>query len=293
MERSDSVRTFFEAATAAQESADSQTLERIARKLIAVGESGGDKRGLAYGNYFIGVSLFARSSNSAAERAYHKALDLFKELGDRAGTAQVTLSLAAVAQEVDEDVARSLRLYEECLPVLRDLGDRKRLGIALGNLSEIHCLEGEYDRAMRRTDEALAIFRELGELALTAWQLVDKAHLMLLRRKNADAIERMLEAYENLHRDPKPRLVAWYFDVWFIIAAALERWEIAAKLHGFVNRYRDEHDVSRIQTLVLWYSSAIERLSKRNTEEQLDALEAEGEALTFDTAQKMVEGIGA
>jgi len=288
---SDEARPLYDAATAAQTAADYLTLARLARKIIALCEGNGDKLGLAWGQYFAAAAQFQRNDGSGAARSYRQAEELFTELGDRMGMARCMLGLAAVALDINLDVAEARRLYDLAVPIVRESKDKRRLGIVLGNLGEICRMEGDYDRALRYAEEAVTIFREIGDSAYAGWQYTSMGHYHLLRREYAAAIESMHASYPELLKDPIPRWFAWYFDVWFIIAAALDRWELAARLLGFVNRYRDDHSTPRLQGTLPWLSRPIERLSEHIAEDRLSELFIEGESLSLEQARALVADV--
>jgi tetratricopeptide (TPR) repeat protein len=281
LDRDDASAGLFNAAVAAQEAADYLTLARIARKLIALSETNGDRKGLAWGHYFAGAAHFQRNDGRPAERSYRKALELFKADGDRDGIARSTLGLAAVAVDCDLDGPLARELYEEAIPIVRSLGDRRRLAIALGNFAEVMRLEGDARGALKNAEEALSIFREIDDAASTGWQLTNIAHFQLLRRDYGSAIESMHEAYAQLSRNTSVRKLALYFDVWFIILASLQQWDLAAKVLGFTNFYRDRNNAPRMQGIMPWFSRPVERLSENLAADRLTELMVEGETVTI------------
>jgi len=286
----DEIARLHDRAAAAQHAGDYPTLAQLARDLIALAQAAADRRELAWGHYFAGASWFQRSDGSAASREYRKALELFTEQGDREGRARSMLGMAAVALDIDLDVGEARRVYDLCVPIVRELGDKRRLGIVLGNFGEIHRMEGNADAALRCAREAVALFREAGDDAFAGWQLTSMGHYHLLRRDPESAIASMRQSYAELQKSPNPRWIAWYFDIWFIIAAALDRWDVAAQLMAFSNRYRDEHSVPRMPGILPWFSRPVESLSQRLGGD-LETLIERGEGLDVAGAQALVEGV--
>jgi tetratricopeptide (TPR) repeat protein len=238
----------------------------------------------------MGGAYFQRNDGDASVRAYHKALDLFNLLGKEGDAALVAASLGAIALDVHLDVGEARRLYDQAIPVIRKSGDKRRLAICLGNLGEIARLEGHATQALEHAAEAIELFRDLGEPAQLAWQLTNIGHYHALRRDYAAAAENLRSAYGELSKQPTPRWIAWYFDVWFILAAEFERWDVAASLLGFTDRYRDEHDAPRMQGMFPWFTLPVERLAKRSREDStLYDVRAEGEHLTLSQAQALTE----
>jgi len=291
VKRDGAVAALYEAAVAAQNDADYLSLAQHAQEMVALCETNGDRLGLAWGHYFAGAANYQRSNGSAAVRAYQKARDLFAELENREGVARSMLGLAAVALDIDLDVTQARHLYDLAVPIVRQLGDKRRLGIVLGNLGEICRMEGNTGRALRYAAESIELLREAGERAYVGWQLTSSGHYHLLRRENDEAIACMRAAQAELWSDPAPRWIAWYFDIWFIIAAELDRWELAARVLGFVNRYRDEHNCPRMPGILPWFSEPVERLAAHVDADRLHDLMLESEVLTLDQAQALVEGV--
>lgn len=282
------VRELHEAATAASTAADYLALADLARQMIELGERTGDKRAVAWGRYFSGVAFYQRSDGPAAQREFRSSRELFEKLDDREGVARGMLGLAVVSLDIDADVDQARHLYDLAAPILRAVGDARGLGNVLGNLGEICRLEGSPGKAEGYAAEALELFRESGNHALAGWQLSNIAHFRLLLRDEVGALDCMHEAYEELEQDPVPRWVAWYFDTWFIIAAALGHWEKAAQIYAFANRYRDEHSAPRYQGILPWFSSPVEQLSQNVGADELPKLLDAGELLTVDTANDLV-----
>ena len=117
------------------------------------------------------------------------------------------------------------------------------------------------------------------------------AHYRSLRRDYLGAIEALREAFDELQKSHNARWIAFYFEVWFIIAAELKRWEIAAQLLGFVDHLRGEKKVARLQIMLPWFLPHVERLSKQLSEDRLLELSAEGAKLTLHEAQEVTADI--
>jgi tetratricopeptide (TPR) repeat protein len=65
--------------------------------------------------------------------------------------------------------------FEQSLALLRELGDWRTIGFMLNNLGVIAHLQGDYELAVGRYEEALAIFREIGE---RTWELPTLGNLL-------------------------------------------------------------------------------------------------------------------
>ena len=280
----EAARSLLEAAQSARYASDFRSLERIARELLALGERDGDAHARASGYYHLGIALTNLNRTKEAIAATRSAIATYGEIGDRLAAARTTMNLGAIALDLENDAATARRLYEESLPVIRELGLPVNLGIGLGNIGEICRLEGDYEGALRNAQEALEIFRETGDPANLGWILTDIAHYQLLLRRTPDAIASMQSAFEHLVESKNPRWIAWYFDVWFLIAARLDRWEAAEMLLAFTDKYRDEQNQPRSQAMLPWFSEPRERLAREVRGARVEELVEAGEALSLESA---------
>jgi len=280
----DPFEVLYRAAMGARDAADFRTAERYAKELVALSESRGDRHWLAMAYVILAPALGQRNDSRGAGEAARKARDLFRELHDEVGEARALMALGAIALDINLDSSTARNYYDECVPMIRRAKDRRLLAVALGNLSEIARLEGDYRIALKHSTESLEIFRALGDHARSGWQLVNTAHYHALSRDYDTAVERLREAFDELTLERNPRWLAWYFDVWIIIAASSQRWETVARLRGFTDRYRDEHNVHRLQAMLPWLSMPFEQVWKNLPQERVDELLIEGESLTVEQA---------
>jgi tetratricopeptide (TPR) repeat protein len=268
------------------------TLERLSREIIEKSEASGDRARLAWGYYYLGSACFQRNDGAGAERALRRSLELFEALHDDHGRARAMCSIGAVVLDIHHDFDQARRWYDGAIPLMRRFADRNRLAIALGNVGEICRSEGDTRAALTYAKEALEIFCELGEHTNAGWQLADLGHYHAIRRDVSAAVECLNEAYRELSVERNPRWLAWYFDIWFIVAAQLQRWDAAARLLGFIEHYRDVHKTPRMQGLLPWLSQPIEELARRmRADRSLDELRVAGESLTLEEAQALTEQI--
>jgi predicted ATPase/DNA-binding SARP family transcriptional activator/DNA-binding CsgD family transcriptional regulator/Tfp pilus assembly protein PilF len=70
------------------------------------------------------------------------------------------LGYLAISEE--SDYTRGTTLWEESLALAREAGDNNRVGNALSNLGYAALLQGDYERAKARSEEALTLAHELG-----------------------------------------------------------------------------------------------------------------------------------
>ena len=74
---------------------------------------------------------------------------------------------------------RSLRLLNEALPMYRDLGDEPGVSQCLWSLGQCYYQQGQVDAARDSIDQAIALFRRLGNQFGLGWGLFTRAILAL------------------------------------------------------------------------------------------------------------------
>ncbi|HEY7062107.1 MAG TPA: CHAT domain-containing protein [Chloroflexota bacterium] len=95
---------------------------------------------------------------------YRQALDIARQLGDRAGELGVWLNLGTALENAG-DADRARQAYATALSIARDLGDRAGEQSALTNLGELPLAGDQLDGAVPLLEQALAIARDLGDRA--------------------------------------------------------------------------------------------------------------------------------
>ncbi|MBM2842919.1 MAG: Protein kinase protein [Anaerolineales bacterium] len=88
-----------------------------------------------------------------------EALDKFRELGDKPGTAEA-LNLLGELARVEGNYPAAKRYYEECLETVKDTGERFREAVQYDNLGIVAYHQGNPELAQRLLKQALAIFQE-------------------------------------------------------------------------------------------------------------------------------------
>jgi tetratricopeptide (TPR) repeat protein len=75
------------------------------------------------------------------------------------------------------EFGRARALHEEALALFRELGDKRAIAISLINLGNVAKHQGEFGRARALHEEALALFRELGDTWGIAISLINLGHV--------------------------------------------------------------------------------------------------------------------
>jgi predicted ATPase len=118
-----------------------------------------------------------RADFDEALRCYRTALDIRRDLGDRAGQAETLYGMSLTAAlSGDLDLATSLS--DESKAIALDLGDRAQYGRALRSEATVFWFRGDLKSARRVWEESLAISLEQGNTAFAATQMVGLSALI-------------------------------------------------------------------------------------------------------------------
>jgi DNA-binding SARP family transcriptional activator len=146
------------------------------------------------GNVLCEVQEYQRASVALAE-----AKNLYEDLGDLRGTAEVNSQLAIVAMELgDGDTAISL--YTAALQISRELDYRRGQAVNLANLANVLYTQGRVGPALGHYQEAATIFSEIGNrlgAALVSTNAASVRYLVLGDSSVETDIRRSLAYFEQ------------------------------------------------------------------------------------------------
>ena len=139
-------------------------------EIQTVMRANGIEWGDAFCRVFLGSAAWLLGDLARAREHYTRGLAIFQRVGDLALIAWSLLPLANIALDADEP-DESAALYNECLPMMGDLGDRLGVGTVLLGLGMAEQLRGGTDEARRLISEAQAHLREGGGGQGLSWGL--------------------------------------------------------------------------------------------------------------------------
>jgi tetratricopeptide (TPR) repeat protein len=158
-----------------------------ARQWLSVGielpRAGVSERVLAMAHRFYAAVLVHLGDYSNAETNSRRALSLYRKMCDDKGVACELTNLGHHAL-LQERLVDSMRYREQAVEACRKLGETRELAGALSNLSDVVRELGDFERAQRLLNEALAIFQALEDESGIAWT---HNHLGDLARVRGDA----------------------------------------------------------------------------------------------------------
>jgi tetratricopeptide (TPR) repeat protein len=104
-----------------------------------------------------------------------------------------TLNNMALVYRATGQPRRALELYEQALPIIREVGDRAGEAVTLNNIAEVYRATGQPERALELYEQALPLMREVGDRAGEATTLNN----MALVYQATGQPQRALELYEQ------------------------------------------------------------------------------------------------
>ena len=96
-----------------------------------------------------------------AFQSWQKALEIYREIGDREGEAKSLNNLGNAYESLGE-YQRAIDFYQQSLAIFKERGDHWKEAASLNNLGLAYRYLGEYQRAIEFHQQSLAIFKEIG-----------------------------------------------------------------------------------------------------------------------------------
>lgn len=127
-------------------------------RMLALARDLGDRLQMAWALAFL--SYIVIGEPQAALPLVEESLALFHELHHPPGIAQALTVIGEIARYYGDD-ERAKHAYEECLTILKQTGETRRIGFLYQNLAFIALHEGDAERARDLALQALQIARAM------------------------------------------------------------------------------------------------------------------------------------
>ena len=154
---------------------DYRRQQTAARRGAEKAEAQGARLVLAWALLQEGSALGDLGSRKEAVSVYERARQIFEASGDSSGVAKALRDTAWALLE--DDPARAKKAFEQSLDVSRRMGAKPDVAAALEQFNRSLRRAGEFDTAENNLDEALAIWREIGDVRDIARNLQHRASL--------------------------------------------------------------------------------------------------------------------
>lgn len=157
--------------------------------------------------YALGTLATLRGDYARATPLLEEALELYRALGDRRGSAQALNTLANGATDQGE-YTRASALFDESLSHWQALGDDAGRAMVLRNLGIVEARQGNLERAKEWSREALRVYRATGDTGSIAASLTLLGELALNEHDLAEAEALLAEGLELAREIGHQRITA-------------------------------------------------------------------------------------
>jgi tetratricopeptide (TPR) repeat protein len=149
------------------EKAEAEALYAEAERVLAASEH---QREMAAVLHQRGILAQSRGDYDAALEHHRRSLEIFEQLGDRAGVASSLNAIGLVLQERG-DYDKALDYYQRSLQEADAIGDRQQIATVLHAIGLVHRHLGDYDVALEHHHRSLEMKEQLGNRAGVAKSL--------------------------------------------------------------------------------------------------------------------------
>ena len=177
-----------------------QSYAAIQRTALAAARRLDDPIALAHAHHLLGHAELQMNEYEAAEPNFRRALDLFRELGDRANEAVVLNGLAGMLEK-QERYPEALAVALDALRMLKAAGHWWTQATLENGVGWLYAHLGQYDDALTHCQRALSLHRESGHRGGAADTLdsIGFVHLHLGDLQAARAhYEQAIDAYREI-----------------------------------------------------------------------------------------------
>ncbi len=152
----------------------------------------------------VSVSVKAKALYTAADLAFildnlerterlaSESLDLFRELGDKAGIAGALWHLGSSAW-AKAQFTPAWHQLEEVAALYLEMGENWERGRCLTQLARISTVQGEYEQAQELLEQSLGIYRAFGDKERLGWVLYLQARLLFLSGRDITQARNLTE----------------------------------------------------------------------------------------------------
>jgi predicted ATPase/DNA-binding SARP family transcriptional activator len=223
-----------------------------------------------------------------AQKSAARALELFRQLGDRSHEARC-LQAAALAATFAGDDAADPRA-EEAKTIFRELGDRRGVyqTTHIQGLWAMQC--NGWQRAQACLEESLEIAHELGSDQLAGNALCDLGVLALYQRRHDDAVSHFVQSLASAWRTGWPINIAYSLRGLGGVAAAKGHVETAARLLGAAEGVQERTGDQTQPYAIRAFDETAAPVRKRLSEPAVAAAWAAGRAMSEDEAVSFALG---
>lgn len=132
---------------------------------------------------------------------YEEALQIFRDLGDRAGEAEALNVMGVVYHLLKREPVKARQHYDKALQIQRTLGDRRGEAESLNNIARLHESLGERQTALDYYKRSQQPWQEIGDRYGQAWTFVHMGRVSFFLKAGQAALDyyaRALQIWREL-----------------------------------------------------------------------------------------------
>jgi predicted ATPase/DNA-binding CsgD family transcriptional regulator len=199
---------------------------------IAVSREIEDRRGLAYAMLYLTFPTIVQADYADSRRLANDSLALFRDLNDPWGIVTASCSLGKAVLNLGSDPSHARSILNESLTGAYELSDAWCVARATNILGDLARGQGDYDQATTHFEEALTLFRRLGQSLHVPLVLHNLGQVAALRGDARQGTEYVAEGLAQLQELGARRGQGFCLAGLATMAALLRQPERAARLFG-------------------------------------------------------------
>lgn len=261
---------------------------KVLSEAIAISRETGDKQMLGYSLelYYV-ASTFLNVPD--AEEAVQEGFEIFsREVDDRFGLGMAYVNMARIASNRGDQSERD-RYYAEIEKMSHEMPGSFQVGMFFLGMGMEERERGNYDRAKEILEQALEIFKRLGN---SNFKLVLRSELGHIERQTGD-LSRARSIYRETMRgwqDMGNRsAIANQLECFGFLDIAEEQPRRATKLFGAAEALRERIKSTMTDFERLEYDRSIAALRSKLADTEFNALWAEGRSMTMEQAIEIAD----
>jgi tetratricopeptide (TPR) repeat protein len=182
------------------------------------------------------------------------------------------------------DCERATELYEECIRLFREQGDKQSLAICLINLAMMVYSQGDLGRATKLTEESVALLRELGSRGVVALDLCNLGWMALLQNDLGRATDLYSESLSLAWDTRLNQIIQGSLEGLACLAAAKGEAQRAAQLWGAAQVLHESRGIPRDTDFLAEADARMSAVRTGMGEEGWEEAWRKGRAMTLDEA---------
>jgi predicted ATPase/DNA-binding XRE family transcriptional regulator len=173
---------------------------------LALDRSNGNKSGEVDGLLLLALNMANTGDIEKQKELGQAALKLARTLGDKWRLAEVLGFLG----RIDPDPQRSKDYLQQSIHLCREIGDLQNLTRFLGHLGRIEMLNGEFEIAPKRLEEAVFLSRQMNRTSLPFSVLDASGRMALLQGKYEQAHHYLQNGLEYADKTGERMMALWF-----------------------------------------------------------------------------------